>query len=118
MLELYKNIKLRRTELKLSQEELANRVGYRDRSSIAKIESGDVDLPQSKIVEFAKALNTTPGALMGWADDNNQNDKYEIKTIAAHHDDYEFTEEELTEIEQFKEFVRMRKRQKEEDNKR
>ena len=65
MLELYKNIKTRRKELKISQEELAKMTEYTDRSSIAKIENGTVDLPQSKIVLFAKALNTTPGELMG-----------------------------------------------------
>ena len=66
MLELYKNIKKLRLELGLSQEDLAKKVGYKDRTSIAKIESGKVDIPQSKIVEFAKALNTTPTQLMGW----------------------------------------------------
>ena len=30
----------RRMELEMSQEELAEKVGYKDRSSIAKIESG------------------------------------------------------------------------------
>ena len=65
MLELYKNIKKFRKERGFSQEELARRTGYSDRSSIAKIEKGDVDLPQSKIVIFAKALAVSPGELMG-----------------------------------------------------
>lgn len=65
MLELYKNIRKFRTELGMSQAELAKKTGYNDRSSIAKIERGDVDLPQSKIVLFANALNVTPGELMG-----------------------------------------------------
>ena len=65
MLELYINIKNRRKELKMSQEKLAELVGYTDRSSIAKVEKGEVDLPQSKIALFAKALNTEPGKLMG-----------------------------------------------------
>ena len=65
MLELYKNIKRRREELGMSQDALAKRVGYSDRSSIAKIEGGKVDLSQTKILEFAKALDITPGELMG-----------------------------------------------------
>ena len=65
MLELYKNIKKRREELGLSQDALAKKVGYTDRSSIAKIESGKVDLPQSKILEIAEALRIPPGELMG-----------------------------------------------------
>ena len=68
MLELYKNIRRYRKELKLSQEELAKRTGYTDRSSIAKIEKGMVDLPQSKILLFAEALNVTPSELMGDVD--------------------------------------------------
>lgn len=37
----------------------------------------------------------------------------EIQTIAAHHDGEEWTEEELEEIERFKEFIRMRREQQE-----
>lgn len=40
-----------------------------------------------------------------------RSDEQEIKTIAAHHDSDEWTEEELEEIEQFKEFVRMKRKQ-------
>lgn len=65
LMKLYENIKLRRKELNLSQDELARLTGYTDRTSISKIESGKVDLPQSKIRIFAKALHTTVGELMG-----------------------------------------------------
>lgn len=80
MLELYGNIKRFRKELKMSQEDLAKKTGYTDRSSIAKIEKGMVDLPQSKILLFAEALNVTPGELMGNVDDtvptNGQEQEY------------------------------------------
>ena len=66
MLDLYKNIKERRLALKMSQDTLAELTGYKDRSSIAKIEKGDVDISESKIRDFAKALKTTPQELMGW----------------------------------------------------
>lgn len=66
MLQLYKNIKQRRTDLHLTQSELAKKMGYADKSMIAKIEKGLIDLPQSKIVAFAEALDTTPAQLMGW----------------------------------------------------
>lgn len=62
---LYINIKERRKALKMTQQELAEKIGYTDRSSVAKIESGTVDLSQSKIIQIAKALKTTPGDLMG-----------------------------------------------------
>lgn len=66
---LYKRIRARREELKMSQEELAKKLGYKSRSSINKIELGENDLPQSKIMAFAKALGTTPSYLMGWQDE-------------------------------------------------
>ena len=55
----------RRLELGLSQEELAQRMGYRSKSSITKLEKGVNDIPQSKVEEFAAALETTPAWLMG-----------------------------------------------------
>lgn len=65
MLELYENIRKFRKELRMSQDQLAQLTGYTDRSSIAKIEKGEVDIPQSKIMLFAEALNVDPGTLMG-----------------------------------------------------
>lgn len=67
-MELYKRIRSRREELGMSQSELAHRLGYKDRSTIAKIEAGINDITQTKIEAFAKALNTTASELMGWDD--------------------------------------------------
>lgn len=83
MLELYKNIKKRREELGLSQDALAKKVGYTDRSSIAKIESGKVDLPQSKILEIAEALRIPPGELMGLDGIEEQQNYYYLDPEAA-----------------------------------
>lgn len=69
MLELYKNIKSRRIELGMSQQELSDIVGYSGKSMISKIERGEVDLSQTMIQKFADALRTTPGDLMGWEED-------------------------------------------------
>lgn len=66
MLELYRNIRKYRVSAGMTQDELARRAGYTDRSSIAKIEKGIVDLPQSKIKQFADIFGVTPGTLMGW----------------------------------------------------
>ena len=65
MLQLYKNIKARRNELSMTQIDLAEKLGYADKSMISKIEKGLVDLPQSKILAFAEVLKVTPGELMG-----------------------------------------------------
>lgn len=40
-------------------------MGYKDKSSISKIENGKADIPQSKVIAFARALNTTTAYLMG-----------------------------------------------------
>lgn len=61
-------IRSRREELRMSQEELATRLGYKSRSTIAKIESGENDLTQSKIVAFAEALSTTARWLLDYDD--------------------------------------------------
>ena len=60
------NILLMRKQLDWTQEELAKRMGYKSKSTINKIELGINDIPQSKIVQFAKVLGTTPAHLMGW----------------------------------------------------
>ena len=65
MLDLYKNIKKYRELKNMSQEELAKKVGYSNRSAITRIEKGEIDLPQSKIVAIADALGVPAGALMG-----------------------------------------------------
>ena len=65
MSELSIRLHLRRKELGLSQEELAQRMGYRSKSSITKLEKGINDLPQSKVEELAAALETTPAYLLG-----------------------------------------------------
>ena len=65
MLDLYKNIKKYRELKNMSQEELAKKVGYSNRSAIARIEKSEIDLPQSKIVAIADALGVPAGTLMG-----------------------------------------------------
>ena len=104
MLDLYKNIKEKRLALKMSQDTLAELTGYKDRSSIAKIEKGDVDISESKIRDFAKALKTTPQELMGW------DEPEKLTTIAAHFDGDEYTPEGLDEIKAFAEFVKSKRK--------
>ena len=85
-------IKKRREELKLSQDELATKLGYKSRSSINKIELGLSDIPFSKIPLFAKALEIEPEVLMGW-----EEEKEKEKDIFS-----QLTAEELAKLEKFK----------------
>lgn len=64
-MELYENIRARRIALKMTQQELAKKMGYKSTSTIAKIESGENDIPQARLAAFAAALNTIPAELMG-----------------------------------------------------
>lgn len=65
-MEIGERIKSRRIELGITQEELAKKIGYTSKTTIAKIESNANQLRQSKIIEIANALNTTPAFIMGW----------------------------------------------------
>lgn len=71
MLKIGDRIKIRREQLKMTQDELAQAMGYKSRSSINKIEKGVNEPPQSIIVKLAKILKTTPAYLMGWEDEQN-----------------------------------------------
>jgi len=51
----------------MSQEALALKLGYKDRSSIAKIESGKVDLSQSKLTELCNIFSVGIHDLLGVA---------------------------------------------------
>lgn len=75
-------IKEKRLELGFTQEELANKLGYKSKSTINKIEMDINDIPQSKVVAFANALNTTIAYLMGWEDDPSpDNDYSDVKNL-------------------------------------
>lgn len=71
---LGKKIAEKRKELGWRQEDLANKLGYKSKSTINKIELGINDIPQAKVAMFAKALGTTPAYLMGWEDEQKKND--------------------------------------------
>lgn len=58
-------IKQLRKAAKMSQEELARKVGYTDRSSIAKIESDKAELTESKIKQISEIFGITPAELLG-----------------------------------------------------
>lgn len=67
-MKLYDNIRNLRIERGWSQDDLAHRAGYSDRSMITRIEKGSVDLSHSKILLFADIFNVDPVELMGLSD--------------------------------------------------
>lgn len=74
-------IKECREKLGLSQEEVALKMGYSSRSTINKIEKGLSDVSQSKVIQFAKALETTPEYLMGLNEKSESEDDIENPDI-------------------------------------
>jgi transcriptional regulator with XRE-family HTH domain len=90
---LGEKIKARRMELGMSMRDLAEKLGYQNHSTISRIEAGAVDLPQSKISQFAEVLQTSPAYLMGWIskEENAKNDQL-AKLIVRMRKDADFLE--------------------------
>lgn len=79
-------IKKRRVQLGLSQTELANKLGFKSKASISRIELGAQSLPQNKILEMAKALDVSPEYLMGWRNTlESSSDSKVIVNNKSHH---------------------------------
>lgn len=64
-------VKKLREEKGMTQEELAIKLGYKSKSSVAHIENGR-DIPRSMVVTLADILETTPSYLMGWDDEQKE----------------------------------------------
>lgn len=105
---LSKRIKQLREENSLSQQKLAETLGV-TQQAVAKWEGGKAEPDSTMLLKIADMFNVSLDYLLGKTNIKN----YEIETIAAHHDGEEWTEEELEEIERFKEFVKMKRQKKE-----
>ena len=62
-------IRKRRKELGFTQSELAQRLGLTSKAAISTVENNKEDMTTERIRKYAKALETTPGYLMGWTED-------------------------------------------------
>lgn len=80
--ELIEKIKLRRLELGLSYQELSDLTGI-NKSTLQRYETGFIKkVPINQVQIIAKALNVTPGYLMGW-ENNKENQTYYLNPEAA-----------------------------------
>ena len=80
-------IRQKRTELGWSQRDLAAKMGYNNNSTITRIESGKVDIPQSRIVQFADVLGVSIAYLMGWEEVQKNNDIISDVVVRMRSDD-------------------------------
>lgn len=79
LMTIYDRIKYLREKAGMSQQELAEKVGFKTASAVNKIELGLRDINQTKIKAFADALNVTPSYLFdGDSDNNNKNSAFSI----------------------------------------
>jgi transcriptional regulator with XRE-family HTH domain len=99
MISLGQRIKNRRIELGLTQEELGKMVGYKSRTTVNKVELGISSLNESKILAFAKALNTTPAYIMGWNEPTTKEENELISLIN------QLNEEEIKELSNFVDYI-------------
>lgn len=80
-MELNEKIKHLREKGNMTLEELAQKVGV-SASTILRYETGNIkNLRRDKIKNLADALNTTPAYLMGWEDEEKENEIYKYKNI-------------------------------------
>lgn len=59
-------IRLKREELNISQEELAIKIGNKDKSTISKIEKAGDNITMKNIKRIAEALGVSTQYLLGW----------------------------------------------------
>lgn len=73
-MEWFERIKMLRKQRGWSQDTLAQRAGYTDRSMISKIEKGGVDLQRSQFIKFADIFDVSPSWLLGSVEEQQEED--------------------------------------------
>lgn len=73
-------VRMRREELKLSQDDLAQKLGYKSRTSVNKVECGR-KISQKVIVRYADALGVSPAYLMGWDEKPEEQAQFEASVL-------------------------------------
>ena len=91
-----------RGENGLTQQELAKKLGV-SRSAVGMYEKGEREPDFETLEAIADFFNVDMDYLLGRSQ--------QVRTIAAHHDSEEWTDDELDEIEDFKKYV-LSKREK------
>lgn len=100
------NLRYLRKKNGWSQEFLAEKLGYKSFTTIQKWESG-VSEPSVSIV---RTIASIFGITMDELVNHDLEPGWEPHTIAAHHDDEDWTDEELAEIEEFKRYVKSKRK--------
>lgn len=95
----------------LTQEGLAKKIGI-TRASLSHYEKNRREPDYDTLNKLANFFNVSTDYILG-----REEQKDDVETIAAHHESENWSQDELEEIERFKEFVRIKRvRKKEEEN--
>ncbi|MDW4486421.1 Cro/Cl family transcriptional regulator [Staphylococcus saprophyticus] len=98
-------IKTTLKEQNMSLSELARRVGMA-KSAVSRYLNLTREFPLNRAEDFAKALHISTEYLLGF--EENEQEKPEQDTIAAHFDKDGLTEDEIEEVNKFIEWVKNR----------
>lgn len=97
-------IRTLREEKNISQKDLGKMLNVAQ-NTISNWEKGLREPDNKTLVRLSKIFECSTDYILG-----NSDIRTSISTIAAHHDGDDYTEEELADIEKFKEFVRSRRK--------
>ena len=103
-----KRMKQSREKQGMTLAELGKKIGKTE-ATVQRYESGNIkNLKNDTIENIAKALNVNPAYLMGWIDNNEQQD--EQPQHRAAHLDGDLTDEEWQEILDYAEYIRSKRK--------
>lgn len=109
---LSRNIRYLRREKSMSQEDVANMLGYKSYTTVQKWESGDSQPPLSTIEKLSKIFNVSTSDFLNTdlESNNAKRDKkksQEIPEIIAAHfkDDAKLSEDDLSKIDSYISFL-------------
>ena len=63
--EIIKNL---RKSKRMTQEELANKLGFQTKSAVSKIETGQRDVSQTTILKISEIFDVSPSYILGFCD--------------------------------------------------
>lgn len=106
-MEMKEIIKNRRSELKLTLEDVANRVGV-TRATVLRWETGEIaNLGQNRIAALAAALQVSPEYLLGWSDDPATKMGTDLAEATA-----DLTPEEIASVLNYIDFLKAQRRKR------
>lgn len=96
------NLETIRKDLKFNKKQMAEYLGMKYTTYVS-YETGRRSLNSETLIELSRKLQVTTDYILNNSPANN------YETIAAHHEDDNYSPEELKEIEQFKAFVKAKR---------